>query len=113
VPDEQKIKVMLDYLSLIEEKKLQILEELKDAAQITLETYEDEGEDISGMEVGDIVWNFVDDASYEYQEALMFALDIDDEDVIEEILENEGEVQDILFGESNVKMLNEVFGYQK
>ncbi len=104
---------MLDYLSLIEEKKLQILEELKDAAQITLETYEDEGEDISGMEVGDIVWNFVDDASYEYQEALMFALDIDDEDVIEEILENEGEVQDILFGESNVKMLNEVFGYQK
>ena len=113
MPDEQKIKVMLDYLSLIEEKKLQILEELKDAAQITLETYEDEGEDISGMEVGDIVWNFVDDASYEYQEALMFALDIDDEDVIEEILENEGEVQDILFGESNVKMLNEVFGYQK
>jgi len=110
VPEEQKIKVMLDYLSLIEEKKVEILEQLRDAAEATLMTYESEGEDISDMEVGDIVWNFVDDASYEYTEALMFALDIDDEDIIEEILENEGEVQDILFGENNIEMLNEVFG---
>jgi len=108
-----KIKVMKNYLNLIEEKKFEILEELRDAAEATLMTYEEEGEDITDMEVGDIAWNFVDDASYEYTEALMFVLDIDDEDVIEEILENEGEVQDILFGENNVEMLNEVFGYQK
>lgn len=104
---------MLDYLSLIEEKKVEILEQLRDAAEATLMTYESEGEDISDMEVGDIVWNFVDDASYEYTEALMFALDIDDEDIIEEILENEGEVQDILFGENNIEILQQVFGYQK
>ena len=89
---------MLDYLSLIEEKKVEILEQLRDAAEATLMTYESEGEDISGFDVDDIVFNFVDDASYEYQEALMFVLDIDDEDVIEEILENEEEINNILFG---------------
>jgi hypothetical protein len=88
---------MLDYLSLIEEKKVEILEQLRDAAEATLMTYESEGEDISGFDVDDIVFNFVDDASYEYTEALMFVLDID-EDVVEEILENEEEINNILFG---------------
>ena len=100
--------------NLIEEKKLQIIEELRDAAQITLETYEDEGEDVSGIDLGDIVWNFVDDASYEYVEVLRWVLGDDiNEDVIDEILDNEGEVQDILFGEDNYEMIKQVFGYQK
>jgi len=100
--------------NLIEEKKLQIIEELRDAAQITLETYEDEGEDVSGMDLGDIVWNFVDDASYEYVEVLRWVLGDDiNEDVIDEILDNEGEVQDILFGEDNYEMIKQVFGEAK
>ena len=76
--------------NLIEEKKLQIIEELRDAAQITLETYEDEGEDVSGIDLGDIVWNFVDDASYEYVEVLRWVLgdDINEDVWIKAIDEN-------------------------
>ena len=76
--------------------KRQILNELRDAAQIEIEMYEDMGEEC-GMDINDIVWNYADDYTYEFKCALSFILDIEEDEVENFSPKFADEINEILF----------------
>ena len=83
-------------MNLVKEKKTEILNQLKDAAQIEIEMYEDMGEECNS-DVDDIVWNYADDYTYEFQSALSDVLEIDEDEVDDLVGNFEEEINNILF----------------
>ena len=87
---------MSNLMNLVKEKKDEILNQLKDAAQIEIEMYEDMGEECNS-DVDDIVWNYADDYTYEFQSALSDVLEIDEDEVNDLVGNFEEEINNILF----------------
>jgi hypothetical protein len=87
---------MSNLMNLVKEKKDEILNQLKDAAQIEIEMYEDMGEECNS-DVDDIVWNYADDYTYEFQSALSDVLEIDEDEVDDLVGNFEEEINNILF----------------
>ena len=87
---------MSNLINLVKEKKDEILNQLKDAAQIEIEMYEDMGEECNS-DVDDIVWNYADDYTYEFQSALSDVLEIDEDEVDDLVGNFEEEINNILF----------------
>ena len=87
---------MSNLMNLVKEKKDEILNQLKDAAQIEIEMYEDMGEECNS-DLDDIVWNYADDYTYEFQSALSDVLEIDEDEVDDLVGNFEEEINNILF----------------
>ena len=87
---------MSNLINLVKEKKTEILNQLKDAAQIEIEMYEDMGEECN-LEVDDMIWNYADDYTYEFKSALSYVLDIEEDEVDNFVGEFEEEINNILF----------------
>ena len=87
---------MSNLINLVKEKKDEILNQLKDAAQIEIEMYEDMGEECNS-DLDDIVWNYADDYTYEFQSALSDVLEIDEDEVDDLVGNFEEEINNILF----------------
>ena len=90
----------MNFLNLVKENKDEILEELRDAAEIYIECC-DEDYDQGVPLVEDVVWNYADDFTFEFVSVLSSVLDIEEneiEDIVNNMIPSDADkINEILF----------------